>query len=173
MTNAVEDLKDTQSMNDQSEIHIDRHSPVIATALDKDGQIYRKTGEIIAERAVSETPVVTVLADGSTETRNRARPGDYIVTGSGGERYVVKPETFAARYAPKPGEKGVYVALGQIVAVENPFERPIAIMASWGEKQHGSADCMIADIFDPNSKLREGQPYIIARSEFENTYARL
>lgn len=158
-------------MSNISEIEIDRHSPELAAALNS-GQIYRKTAEIKAERAEVETPVVTVLADGSTETTNHAQAGDYIVTGAGGERYVVKAPTFAQRYAPKPGAAGIYVALGHIVAVENPYGRPIVIMASWGEKQHGRTDCMIADIYDPATGRREGQPYIIARAEFEKTYAK-
>jgi hypothetical protein len=158
-------------MKDDAEIEIDRHSPELSAALDH-GQLYRKMAEIRAERADRETSVVTVLRDGTRETSNRAMPGDYIVTGVGGERYVMKPSTFAARYAPKPGEDGVYVALGHIVAVENPYARPIVIMASWGEKQHAGADCMIADIFDSRTRRREGQPYLIARAEFDKTYAK-
>ena len=41
---------------------------------------------------------------------------------------------------------------------------------SWGEQQHGAADCMIADVFDPAKGRRTGEPYIIARSEFQRTY---
>jgi hypothetical protein len=124
----------------------------IARALERDGKLYRKAGEVQAQRATEATPVETVLADGTEETRNVAEPGDYIVTGPGGERYVVKPETFEARY------------------VRKPFARPISIVASWGEHQHGAADCMIADVFDRVKGQRAGEPYLIGSAEFARTY---
>jgi hypothetical protein len=153
-----------------SEIEIDRHAPAISEALTRDGKIYRKTGEVQAEQASAATLVETVLADGTKETKNMAAPGDFIVTAPAGERYVVKPDTFLARYVPKRGKTGLYTACGQIVAVPNPLGRPISIMASWGEAQHGSANCMIADVFDPATKQRKGQPYLIALAEFKKTY---
>ncbi len=152
------------------EIEIDRHAPEISEALARHGRIYRKTGEVQAEQASAATPVETVLADGTNETKNMAVPGDFIVTAPAGERYVVKPDTFLARYSPKRGQEGVYTARGQIVAVPNPLRRPLSIMASWGEAQHGSANCMIADIYDPATKQRKGQPYLIALAEFKKTY---
>ncbi len=152
-------------------MEIDRHSPEITALLETQGVRYRKLGVVHAERAVVTTPVVTTLTDGTIETKNQAQPGDYIVTAPAGERYVVKPDTFLARYAPKPGEPGIYTALGQIIAAENPYRRPIAIMASWGERQRGAGDCMIADVFDP-SEGRRGEPYLIGRAEFEKTYAK-
>ena len=142
----------------------------IAHALERDGKLYRKAAEVQAERATEATPVETVLADGTEETRNVAEPGDYIVTGPGGERYVVKPETFEARYVRKPGKKGVYIARGYTLAVRNPFGQPISIVAPWGERQRGAADCMIADIFDPAKGQRAGEPYLIGSAEFARTY---
>ena len=121
----------------------------LAEALDAHGQRYRKMGQVRAHRATEATPVWTVLADGTKETENTAQAGDYIVTAGSGERWVVKPETFEARYAPKSGTKTVYLARGEVIAVENPFRRPVSIMAPWGERQHGAADCVIADVFDP------------------------
>ncbi len=142
----------------------------LADALDRHGQRYRKMAQVRARRARQETAVNTVLAGGAQETKNIAEPGDYIVTGAGGERWVVKPGTFEARYVLKPGRKTVYAARGQAVAVKNPFGRPISIMAPWREKQHGAADCMIADVYDPATRKRAGEPYIIAHAEFERTY---
>ena len=107
----------------QTVMEIDRHSPEITKLLETQGVRYRKLGEIHAERVAVTTPVVTTLTDGTVETKNRAQPGDYIVTAPAGERYVVKPETFLARYVPKPGEPNVYTALGQIIAAENPYRQ--------------------------------------------------
>ena len=142
-------------------------------ALDRDGKPYRKNGEFRATRVSVATPVETILADGRKETRNIAAPGDFVVAGPGGERYVVKPEVFAARYERKRGAGDVYLARGEIIAVANPLGRPICFWASWGEAQTGAADCMIADMFDPATRKRAGRPYIIGRAEFEKTYSRV
>ncbi len=158
------------SRKNKAEIEVDPHAPEIAHANNRNGKIYRKVTEVQASSADVVTLVETVLADGDTETKNVAKPGDFIVTAPGGERYVVKPDTFRARYTRKSGNKEVYVARGHIVAISNPFGRPISIKAPWGEMQYGSADCVIADIFDPTTKKMAGEPYIIAREEFARTY---
>jgi hypothetical protein len=151
-------------------IKIDGNGRAIAAAFASHGKVYRKVTEVRARRALRETAVKTVLADGTEETHNVAGPGDYIVTGAGGERWVVKPETFEARYEPKRDRKTVYAARGQVIAVKNPFGRPVSIMAPWKERQHGAADCMIADVLDPATGRRAGEPYLIARAEFGKTY---
>ncbi len=157
----------------EAEIEIAPGADAISEALERDGKIYRKEAEVEAVCASTRTPVETVLADRTRETDNVAEPGDYIVTGGDGERWVVKPETFQARYVLKRGRKHVYIGRGQVMAVENPYRRPISIMAPWGERQHGAADCMIADIFDPAKRKRAGEPYLIARAEFGRTYKML
>jgi PGDYG protein len=153
-------------------IEFERDDPEILKAL-RGGKRYRKVGQVRARKVKRRTPVETVLADGTKETRNIAEPGDYIVTGPRGERYALRPEIFEARYRLKPGAKIVYLACGETVATENPFGRPISIMASWGERQFGAADCMIADRIEPATNRRAGRPYIIGRAEFEETYERL
>ena len=145
----------------------------MAEALDRDGKLYRKNGEFRATRVSVATPVETILADGREETKNVATPGDFVVTGPSGERYVVKPEVFAARYGRKRGTGDVYLARGEIIAVPNPLGRAIRFLASWGEAQTGAADCMIADMFDAATRKRAGQPYIIGRAEFKKTYRRV
>jgi hypothetical protein len=148
----------------------ERIKQAIAEALDRDGKVYRKNGEVLARRVSVATPVETILADGCQETRNVAVPGDYVVTGPGGEHYVVKPDVFAARYERKPGTRDVYIATGEIIAVPNPLGHAIHLWASWGEVQSGSADCVIADVYDTATRKRAGRPYIIGRAEFEETY---
>ncbi len=141
----------------------------ISEALDRDGKVYRKTGEYRAQKAEVSTPVETVL-DGKVETKNVAYPGDFIVTGAAGERYVVKPDIFASRYEPKQGQAGVYLARGHVKAIPNPFGRPLHVLAHWGEIQHGAADCMIVDIYDTAAGKRFGHPYLISRAVFDATY---
>lgn len=153
-------------------IEFERDDPELLKAL-RGGQRYRKVGEVRARKVKQNTTVETVLADGTKETSNIAGPGDYIVTGPRGEHYALGPETFEARYTLKPGAKNVFLACGEVTAVENPFGRPISIMASWGNRQFGTADCMIADRIDPVTNKRSGRPYIIGRAEFEDTYERV
>jgi PGDYG protein len=153
-------------------IEFERDDPEILKAL-RGGKRYRKVGEVRARKVKRNTAVETVLADGTRETSNIAGPGDYIVTGPRGERYALQPETFEARYTLKPGAQNVYLARGEAIAVENPFGRPISIVASWGERQFGTVDCMIADRIDPATNRRAGRPYIIGRAEFEDTYERV
>lgn len=145
-------------------------SPRLEAALEGQGRRYKKVAEVRVERALRPRPVKTVLSNGRMETTNRAEKGDYIVTADTGERWVVKPDAFSRRYAPKPGAKNIYVSQGEVIAVPNPFGRPIEIVAPWGEKQAGDADCMVADEFDQATGERAGQPYLIARAEFEKTY---
>lgn len=59
---------------------------------------------------------------------------------------------------------------GQVLAVQNPLKRPIHVVAPWGEVQHGAADCVIADSYDPAKKRRAGRPYVVARAEFDANY---
>ncbi|MBT3070014.1 PGDYG domain-containing protein [Rhodomicrobium sp. Az07] len=149
---------------------VDGASPRFAAALETQGRRYRKVAEVRADRVSRPQPVKTVLLNGQTETTNRAEKGDYIVTAGTGERWVVRPDAFAQHYSAKPGAKNVYVAQGEVIAVQNPFGCPIEIIAPWGKKQAGEADCMVADALDPATGERGGEPYLIARAEFEGSY---
>jgi hypothetical protein len=114
--------------------------------------------------------IVTRLKDGTVETANVAAPGDWIVTNPGGEEYVPGNEKFLKRYEPKPGQSGVFIAKGYCKAVKNPFNEPIRMMASWNEMQSGGADCIIAVVYDMESKKDDNEPYIIGVAEFSETY---
>ncbi len=150
-------------------MNVDRTSEVIFNALEI-GQVYAKFGDIKAEEATVETPIETVLADGTKETKNVAKPGDFIVTNPGGERYVVLAAKFPTLYAPKDGEPGVYEPTGQVVATQNPYKTDISMMAVWGTMQSGAADCWVADTYNPKTGERENEPRIIGNTEFAQTY---
>ena len=115
--------------------------------------------------------LITRLASGKLETPHAVSPGNPIVKNLGGEEYAPEPDVFAKRYEPKEGVEGVYIAKGYCVAVENPYGEPIVLKAEWGEMQNGDADCMIADIYDKSTGKRGGEPYIIERAAFKQTYA--
>lgn len=153
----------------QNPVEIDRHDPRIMEGLGN-APVYRKQGEVKAAIAQGGEIVVTKLADGSTETQNTAKPGDAIVTNPGGEQYVIKADTFGKRYEAKPGEEGVFIATGHCRAIDNPWGQPITMLASWGEMQNGRADCVIADTYDVATRALGGEPYIIGRAEFAQTY---
>ncbi len=161
----VEKMPDTES----SIIEVERHAPEIQEGLE-DAPIYRKQGEVRAEIAKGGEEIVTVLSDGTTETRNVAQPGDAIITNPGGERYIIAGTKFTKRYEAKEGEEGVYIAKGHCKAITNPWGSPITMLASWGEMQNGSSDCMIADTYEPTTGEMGGEPYIIGKAEFDSTY---
>lgn len=151
---------------------VDRHDPIITEGIEK-APIYRKKGEVRAQIALGGEVIETILANGMKETTNTAEPGDYIITNPGGERYIVKPDTFGKRYSPKEGENGIYEAKGYCKAIINPFGEDIKIMASWGEVQVGDNECILADTYDPETKSLGGEPYIIEKNAFEETYGQV
>jgi len=148
---------------------IDRHDPIITTGIES-APVYKKKGEVTAQVAAGGEKIETILADGTKETANTAEAGDFIITNPGGERYIVKPDKFNKRYGPKEGEEGVYEAKGYCKAISNPYEEDIKMMASWGEVQIGDWECKLADTYDPETKTLGGEPYIIEKNAFEQTY---
>lgn len=153
---------------------VDRHDPKIMEGLEE-APIYKKQGEVKATFAQGGEVVVTKLADGTEETRNTAKQGDAIITNPGGEQYIIGAEKFGNRYEPKVGEDGnpvpgVFSAKGYCRAIDNPFGNPITMMASWGEMQNGARDVKIADVYDKDSNMIDGEPYIIGKEEFLKTY---
>ena len=103
------------------------------------------------------------------ETVNTANPGDAIVTGKKGERYVVSAEDFNKLYEPLTDENGVitdgrYLPRNVVKCMKNPTGQEIIIDAPWGGEQTGGADCMIVE-----SQIN-GDRYLIERGAFEMTY---
>jgi len=103
------------------------------------------------------------------ETINTANPGDAIVTGKKGERYVVSAEDFSKLYEPLTDENGVitdgrYLPKNIVKCMKNPTGQEIIIDAPWGGEQTGRADCMIVE-----SQIN-GDRYLIEIGAFEMTY---
>ena len=106
---------------------------------------------------------------GRVETVNTANPGDAIVTGKKGERYVVSAEDFSKLYEPLTDENGVitdgrYLPKNVVKCMKNPTGQEIIIDAPWGGDQTGGADCMIVE-----SQIN-GDRYLIEIGAFEMTY---
>ncbi|MEI6054396.1 MAG: PGDYG domain-containing protein [Candidatus Saccharibacteria bacterium] len=162
---------------ENDELNIDDEPQFIDLTTEKYTQIlaeapvYFKKARVEARQVAEREEVVTTLADGTKETVNIAEPGDVIVTNPGGEKYVRKIEKFRARYEPT-SQEGIFQAKGMVHIIKNPTGRAIEIMAPWGEKQVGDADCMIAAACDLEQPDGLGvSRYIIGCQEFLDTYA--
>ncbi len=125
------------------------------TALNKSQvQIADKTQEIIT------------IINGKEETRNTANPGDYIVTGSQGEQYVIKAAKFPLLYQEDPTDSTRYLSKETIKALV--LTEPTEITAPWGEKQRAEAGGVVAQrLGDPHNI------YLIDKSAFEATYTKV
>ncbi|MEU8222405.1 PGDYG domain-containing protein [Kribbella sp. NPDC048915] len=150
--------------------YIDLTSPEYAARFaSSEAREYRKTATVKARILTEDTPVATVLADGTRETERVAPAGQWLVENPGGEQYAVEPAEFEARYGPT-SEPGVYQAKGRIRALANTTGGPVWINAPWGEPQYGAADCGFACLIRPDGSLDLAKPYIIARAELNQTY---
>jgi len=126
--------------------------------------VFRKTARLAQDKievAKAEQEVVTVIA-GKPETRNTAKPGDYVVTGTLGERYVIAGNRFDRLYEPDPSRPGEFRSKGTVLAVL--LTEPVTFKAPWGEQQRIDAGGVMvkngADI------------YGIAEAAFAETYGR-
>ncbi len=128
---------------------------------------------IAPEFASTETPIETVFRreDGTeyVETTNTAHPGDAIITGPKGEKYVLTPEEFGAMYEPLVDEggevmEGKFLPKNVVKRIKNPTGQEIVIDAPWGGDQNGEADCWLVE-----SQIN-GDRYIIEAGAFEATY---
>ena len=125
---------------------------------------FRKTARLSQDKievAKAEQEVVTVLA-GKPETKNVAKPGDYIVTGTLGERYVVAGNRFDRLYEADPGKPGEFRSKGTVLAVL--LTEPVTFKAPWGEQQRIDAGGVL---------VKNGEDiYGIAEQAFAETYGR-
>lgn len=130
--------------------------------------LYRKSVTVEAYQTTEDTPLDTVLADGTLETSRTVPSGQWVVTNPDGEQYAITDETFTARYEHVNGN--TYQAKGIIRAFPNPFGHPITIMAPWGELQFAERDCYFAVPYEgPDGFIGEDR-YLIGKQEFFNTY---
>ena len=96
---------------------------------------YAKFARVQAQQAKGGEEIVTILADGTRETTNVAKAGDFIITNPGGEQYIVDAQKFAKRY-----EAAMDLGAGWYKPKGAPqkfvkIDQDMIIVASWGEKQ--------------------------------------
>lgn len=130
-----------------------------------------KAVEVEFSDTTQEIKTTITEEDGTerVETVNTANPGDAIITGKKGERYVVGAEDFNKLYEPLTDENGVitdgrYLPKNIVKCMKNPTGQEIIIDAPWGGDQTGGADCMIVE-----SQIN-GDRYLIEIGAFEMTY---
>lgn len=111
--------------------------------------------------AKEPTEVETILPDGK-ETKNKAEPGDIIMSGPSGERYVIKAKKFGSLYSGKIGEK-IKVAPNPRQVARYSGKDTISFKAPWGED-------MVLKPGDYVVKDGDSGFYRIAKAEFEKTY---
>lgn len=110
----------------------------------------------------TERPIETYTSDG-LETKNVAKPGNYVLSGPSGELYVLKQEKLNKMYTGKPGGIIIPEQTPRQVAIYN-LPTPMKFIASWGEE-------MIIKPGDYLVKEPDGSGYYrIAKKEFEQTY---
>ncbi len=124
---------------------------------------YAKFARVQAEQATEETPVVTILQDGTKETINTAMPGDWIVTNPGGEKYVVPDAKFPKKYEPAPELGDGWFKPSGGVQKFLELSEDTSFVCSWNEEQFIAAGGMI------NVTCLD-DIYGIARQEFFGTY---
>jgi len=110
------------------------------------------------EVAKEKTKIDTVI-DGKKETSKSVNKGDYILTGTKGEKYAISPKTFKERYTivnSKAKTKPIKTLAKKYLG------KPISFIASWDEEM----------ILEPNDFLiKNGDEYYrIEKKAFNNTY---
>lgn len=149
---------------------VDLFSAEMESQLKETGNVYRRKIEPIrgAEQVASATVVETRLPDGTLESTQEAKEGDWVITGTKGERFVFTDKKFHDLY--DSDGKGCWVPKERkIVAIKNPFSEPVRIMAPWGtpEKpayQDGSEKSMLVAGMAADGTLTKDR-YIIGDEE--------
>ncbi len=128
--------------------------------------IYRKTATLKTaqvETARKRQRIVTRI-NGTKETSNTAKPGDKIVTGPFGERYIIGASKFRQLYA-RDRAHDRYVSKARVQALK--LKQNIEMVAPWGEKQRALKGGYVVRRV---GKARD--VYLIEEAAFKKTYKR-
>ncbi|MFZ2048767.1 MAG: hypothetical protein WAV25_00470 [Minisyncoccia bacterium] len=135
-----------------------------------EGKTYIRKIEPIkgARQVVEPTTVETRLPDGTLESTQEAKVGDWIITGSKGEEFVFTNSKFDNLYV-ADGKGGYIPRERKIIAIQNPFGNTVRISAPWGtaEKpafQDGGEKCMFVVEITSGGEMTKDR-YIIGDEE--------
>jgi hypothetical protein len=122
-------------------------------------KIYRKKDLYFDYRVADKEEEILTVINKKVETKNAAKPGDYILTGSMGEQYVLPANKFESRYfivenkaKTKPVEIKAKIYKGP----------PISFQTNWGEEMILEGEDSLVD--------NSGEYYRIDANAFLNTY---
>lgn len=144
--------------------------------MEKQGRRFKKKSLIRAKKAEVGLQVVTITSDG-VETKNVAERGDWLVENqtSAKESYLIKAETFAAKYTLKDSLGngwGCYRPVGEIYAYKVTGEDMknlgqgdvVEFQAPWRESiVIKEGDFLVVPV-------NKSEIYRVARKEFLETY---
>lgn len=160
-------------VKENGSVHLDVSTLDFSNIRETYSKVQDPSKAVEVEFSETTQKIETIITEGDgterVETVNTANPGDAIVTGKKGERYIVSTEDFSKLYEPLTDEGGVaadgrYLPRNVVKCMENPTRQEIIIDAPWGGKQTGGADCIILE-----SQIN-GDRYLIERGAFEMTY---
>ncbi len=165
----MENLESQKSPEKQPQM-VDLFSPEMETKIKSAGQIYQRKIEAIrgAEQATEPQTVETHLPDGTLESSVEAKPGEWIITGAKGEKFVFSAKKFDGLY--ESNDKGRYIPRERkVVALRNPFGEAVKISAPWGTPenpayQEGSEKCYLVISLDESGAFTSDR-YIIGDEE--------
>lgn len=128
--------------------------------------VFTKSAKVKARKGTVGEKIVTKMANGLVETTNAVKnDGDWIITNPTGEEYIIKKETFEAKYNLTPNEKGEYMPKPSPQKFLR-INEDISFTASWGEKMNIAAGGYLNV-----SGIESGDVYGIQKDEFNKTYA--
>jgi len=165
----MENLESQKSPEKQPKM-VDLFSTEMEAKIKNEGQIYQRKVETIrgAEQVVEPQTVETHLPDGTLESSVEAKPGEWIITGAKGEKFVFSAKKFDGLY--QSDDKGGYVPRERkVIALKNPFGEPVKISAPWGTPenpsfQEGSENCYLVVSLDEDGAFTSDR-YIIGDEE--------
>lgn len=148
----------------------------ISSWLMSQGKLYEKFKHVFARKAAQEETVASVTSSGE-ETRNTAKPGDFIVMNQteAREQYVINASKFEQRYefcSKKDAEWFEYKPKGRVYAIrltdqvisEKMWPIHFLLTAGWGENQYCAFDDYL--VCPPDGS----EFYRIDHKEFNETY---
>lgn len=159
-----------ENINETQESIVDTFGAELVDKWKSEGKLYRRKIEPIvdAEKVTEAKVVETKLPDGTVESSQKAKAGDWIITGSKGEKFVFTQAKVDSLYT--VGEDGKFMPRERkILALKNPSGKPIKINAPWGtpekpDYQSGTEDCMLVVSLDDNGEMTNDR-YIIGNEE--------
>lgn len=120
---------------------------------------YRKKSLYFDYRVADKEEEIVTVINKKVETKNIAKPGDYILTGSLGEQYVISPNKFESKYSIVENKAKTKPVEIKAKIYKGP---PISFQASWGEEMILEGEDSLID--------SSGEYYRIDANAFSNTY---